>query len=125
MRRAILTIIGAVAGVLALQLLLTLPAAGLLFGVFWCLQHLIGRLDGMPQIVWNLVVIFSLLGLCVLGTILALTVGWGVAARIASGTTVAHSLAASRALNVLLNHIPFARSIAGRFSTSDSSGSYR
>jgi hypothetical protein len=110
MRHAVCTLIGTIACMLVFQLLLTLPAVALLFGVFWCLQHLIGRLDGMAQIVWNLTVIFSMLGLLTLGTILGLTVGWGVATRIASGASVAHSLAASRVLNALSSRLPFIRS---------------
>jgi hypothetical protein len=99
---------GAIAGVLLVQML-TLPAAALLFGVLWCLQHLLGRLDGTAQIAWNLTVIFSMVGLFVLGAVSGLLVGWGVAARIASGTPVADSLAASRVLRALLSRLPFIR----------------
>lgn len=108
MRRLIWALGGAIAGLLLFQLL-TLPAAALLFGVFWCLQHLLGRLDGMAQIAWNLTVICSMVGLFVLGAIAGLIVGGRVAARIASGTPVADSLAASRVLRALSRRLPFIR----------------
>ncbi len=106
------TFVGAAAGVLLFDLLLTLPAAALLFGVLWCLQHAIGRLDGMAQIAWNLTVIFSLFGVFVSGTIVGLVVGCGVAARVASGTSLARALAASRVLHVLFSRTRFVRSVA-------------
>jgi hypothetical protein len=100
-RLVIAALIGSVAGVLVFQVLLTLPAMVLLFGVLWCLQHLLGRLDGMAQIAWNATVIFSMLGLAALGTILGLVVGWGVGARVASGASIARSLAGSRVFRAL------------------------
>jgi hypothetical protein len=112
MRRVIRIIMGAAAGWLVFQLLLTLPAAALLFGILWCLQHLVGRLDGMAQIVWNLSVILSMLGLFAAGVILGAAVAWGVAARIASGTTLARSLTASRWVNLVTRRIPMRRATA-------------
>jgi len=102
-------IIGSVAGVLVFQLLLILPTMGVLFGVFWSLQHLLGRLDGMAQIIWNAVVIFSILGLLTFGTILGFLVGWGVGARVASGSSMARSLAGSRVFRALSSRIPLLR----------------
>jgi hypothetical protein len=99
-------IIGSVAGVLGFQLLLILPAMVVLFGVFWSLQHLLGRLDGSAQIVWNAIVIFSMFGLLTFGTIVGLLEGWRVGARVASGSSVARALAGSRVFSALSRRIP-------------------
>jgi hypothetical protein len=108
-RLATLAIIGALAGVLVFLLLLILPAMVVLFGVFWGLQHLLGRLDGLAQIVWNAVVIFSMFGLLTFGTVLGFVVGWGVGARVAAGFSIARSLAGSRVFGALSRHIPLLR----------------
>jgi hypothetical protein len=113
MKRVIWSLIGAFAGLLAFQLL-TLPALAVLFVLFWSLQHLLERLDGMAQIIWNLTVIFSMLGSFVFGSMLGSIVGWRVAARVARGAPMMQSLAASRSIRAVSKRIPMVGAIVER-----------
>jgi mannose/fructose/N-acetylgalactosamine-specific phosphotransferase system component IID len=99
-------VFGSIIGLLLFLLFLTLPAIAVLYGFLWCLQRLLGRLDGSAQIVWNVIVMSSMGGVFMLGVLLGSIVGWGVGGRLASGTPLARSLAGSR----FFNRIPLVRS---------------
>lgn len=99
-------IFGSIAGVLLFLVLVSLPATAVLFGVLWCLQHLLGRLDGIAQIVWNVFVMLSMAGVSIVGAVLGSVVGWGVGSRMASGSSLSRSMESSRCLA----RVPFVRS---------------
>jgi len=101
-------IVGSFPGVILFQVL-AIPALIVMFAIFWLVLRLLGPLDGLAQIVWNVSVIASMLGMFALSSAAGFAVGWRVGARRATGMSFRRAVRASRLLTLMSSRAGFVR----------------
>jgi hypothetical protein len=101
-------IVGSFPGVFLFQVL-AIPALIVMFAIFWLVLRLLGPLDGLAQIVWNVSVIASMLGMFALSSAAGFVVGWRVGTRLATGMSFRRAVRASRLLTLMSSRVGFVR----------------